>query len=82
MWTGLFLTLIYCVPLAVLNYGITKQRQNFPLFPVEKTLEYSKFVSVFTFVALALPSSGRAQEENVKISQTLTTQNSSLVSTK
>ena len=39
---------------------------------------FSKFVSLFTFVALALPSSGRAQEENVKISQTLTTQNSSL----
>ena len=47
---------------------------------MEKTLEYSKFVSLFTFVSLALPSSGRAQEENVKISQTLPTQNSSLVS--
>ena len=41
-------------------------------------LEYSKFVNLFTFVALALPSSGRAREENLKISQTLTTQNSSL----
>ena len=44
----------------------------------EKRLEYSKFVNLFTFVALALPSSGRAQEENLKISQTLTTQDSSL----
>ena len=41
----------------------------------EKRLEYSKFVNLSTFVALALPSSGRAQEENLKISQTLTTQN-------
>ena len=46
---------------------------------LEKRLAYSKFVSLFTFIALALPSSGRAQEENGKISQTLTTQNSSLV---
>ena len=51
------------------------------LFPceVEKRLVYSKFVSLFTFVALALPSSGRAQQENVIISQTLTSQNSSLI---
>ena len=35
-------------------------------------------MSLFTFVALALPRSGRAQEENIKIIQTLTTQNPSL----
>ena len=55
-----------------------------PTFPanelqLEERLAYSKFVSLFTFIALALPSSGRAKEENGKISQTLTTQNSSLV---
>ena len=45
---------------------------------IEKRLAHSKFVSLLIFVALALSSSCRAQEENIKISQTLTTQNSSL----
>ena len=30
------------------------------MMKLEKRLAYSKFVSLFTFVALALPSSGRA----------------------
>ena len=57
----------------------TGRRASLPVCLLGKGLAYSKFVSLFTSVALALPSSGKAQEENAKISQTLTTQNSSLL---
>ena len=61
------------------HHGVGPLNWKRDQFLLEKSLAYSKFVSLFTFVALSLPSSGKAQEENAKISQTLTTQNSSLV---